>query len=281
VARIQVEGFRPSVILNNQAALASLVPRDDADLARWLNRLLGLEQHKGIGKTHPGVNRLRRWIDHRVGTYPESQLKKEEVVEAAKQWLPAYFEDNIPVFDRVRHPVKGTPEDPFDEGEETVEDDQEKAKAFDVLMSEKPSRRAKGLAMLERLDTPDLQEWCLLVLEDEATSVRVAALNILNRCEDVATDTIEPFADSEDKQTRVAAISVMVRHAGEVKGDWFRAGLTDPEVHVRLAIARQLCDLDPFTHKDLFNLALSDSNPKVVEFAEKLTKGKGYKALVW
>ena len=62
----------PAVILNNQAVLASLVPRNDADLARWLNRLLGLEQHKGIGKTHPGVNRLRRWVDHRVGTYPES-----------------------------------------------------------------------------------------------------------------------------------------------------------------------------------------------------------------
>ena len=279
---VTVEGkVPPAVILNNKAVLDTLVPRDDADLARWLNRLLGLQQHKGIGKTHPGVNRLRRWLDHRVGTYPESQLKKEEVLEAAKQWLPEYFKDNVPVFDRVRRPGKGTPVDPFDEGEETPEDDQETARAYEVFMSEKPNRRARGLAMLEKLGTPDLQEWCLMMLEDEAAPVRVAALNILNRCGDTAVEMIAPLAEAEDKQVRAAAVSVLSRHSGEGCHAWFRAGLTDPEAHVRLTVARQLGDLEPSSSEDLFLLALSDSNPKIVEMAEKLTAGKALKSQIW
>jgi hypothetical protein len=71
---------------------------------------------------------------------------------------------------------------PHDEVEEDDGDDGSavESEALICLASDKPLRRVRGLRLLASIEAPtDLAEWCLLLVDDEAIDVSVAALETL------------------------------------------------------------------------------------------------------
>jgi hypothetical protein len=137
------------------------------------------------------------------------------------------------------------------------------------------------LSLLADVETPDLFEWCILLLEDEANEVRLAALETMKQCDDIDLGLIAPLAESKIQSIRAAAISILaLRTAGEASG-WYWRGMCDPSTHVRLGTARLLQNLDPNQHRDLFETALYDPEPRIAAIAEELTAGKGFVRLKW
>ena len=43
------------------------LPTDPEGLARWVNKILHVKRHKGVGRQHPGIHRLSRWVNNRLG----------------------------------------------------------------------------------------------------------------------------------------------------------------------------------------------------------------------
>ena len=103
----------------------------------------------------------------------------------------------------------------------------------------------------------------------------------MRRCEDVESDVLAPFAESDEKAVRAAAIEVLGLRGGDEAHQWFWRGLTDPEPHVRLSAVKFLDRLDPQEHREIFETALYDPHPQVAQVARKLTEGMGYRKLVW
>jgi len=210
---------------------------------------------------------------------PNRHIHQRELAELAQRWLPEFFQDaqidpdTLAIrgkHDQVRVKAELPPPDPRE------------AEALDCLDDKPPRRRARGLALLAQISDPDLFDWCAMYLEDPSDKVRIAALQtIAHDCQDANVDLLEPFAASSDKHVRAAAISGLCRHCGASAARWFRRGLKDPCSMVRLATARQLTHLDPTRHHRIFELALTDPNPKIVEAADHLTAHKGYAPIRW
>ena len=59
--------------------------------ADWLNGVLGIKAHRGIGRGDPGLIRLARWIRNRRESQPRSRLRDGEILERAAGWLPQWF----------------------------------------------------------------------------------------------------------------------------------------------------------------------------------------------
>ena len=258
------------------------VPSTSDELAPWINTILGVKPHKGVGKGHPGIIRLAGWIEERLKADPQTQISERELLGTALQFLPEYFEGVQIDFEHLRtlpraHP--GTIATATDEPADTPPDERAE-EALDCLVSPKPKRRIRGLDLLAELQDPDLFDWCALYLEDESISVRVQALKIMQRCDDIDPELIAPLADVEEKTIRAAAIETLALCVG-VAPQWYWRGLTDPSPHVRLTVARQLQHLDPTTHKDIFETARFDPHADVARIAEKLIQGKGFEKRVW
>jgi hypothetical protein len=248
-------------------------PSAPEDLAAWINDVLGLKPYKGVDKRHPGLDRLSRWVVNRMTSQPNSKIRPKQLLGMARRWLPEFFESvqiDLETM-RARRSVATIevevelPPEPADPRED---------QALDCLVSDKPARRARGLALLAELADPDLFDWCVMFLGDEA-EVKIAALHTMLSCDEVEAGVILPFASSEDKGIRAAATAALARHGGEGAADWFVQGLKDPEPCVRVETARQLDVLDPAEHKDVFELALCDPNPEIRRRADKLAVGKG------
>jgi len=62
------------------------------ELATWANATLGLRRHSGVPANHPGVDRLWRWLSHRITYQAERRTREAELLKKAAQWLPDYFE---------------------------------------------------------------------------------------------------------------------------------------------------------------------------------------------
>ena len=152
--------------------------------------------------------------------------------------------------------------------------------AVACLMSEAPKRRVRGLSLIAETDDPDLFEWCAMFLRDPSTAVRVAALDTMRGCDAGDPEVIVPHTESENKRVRAAAFAAITRHARRDTPHWFEYGLKDPEPCVRIETARQLVRLDTAEHRDLFEIALYDTNPAVSRIAHKLTQGKGFSEFV-
>jgi len=193
----------------------------------------------------------------------------------ARQWLPELFRDVEidPERLKVRRRAAAIevqitpPAEPADPRED---------QALALLEDDRPRRRVRGLALLEKIGDADLADWCAVFLADDAPAVRVAALRALRRCDDADGDLIVPLARSDDKRVRAAAVAALARHGGREAARWFERGLKDPSACVRLETAAVLEHLDPTEHRRVFELALYDPNPQVAYLAEKLTAGKGY-----
>ena len=142
-------------------------------------------------------------------------------------------------------------------------------------------RRVRGLSLLAEIEEPDLFDWCAMLLDDEAVSVRLAALRTMLLCEDGDPEVIAPLAGSGERRVRAAAIAALARHSGEDAGRWVARGLKDPCPCVRVAASMELARVDPTGHHGLFELALYDHNREVARRARRRVRGKGFAKVRW
>ena len=277
---IAIDGTVPITVLRSHPA-EGLVPTSPEELNLWVCRLLKIPKWKGPGQSHPGIERLSRWVVNRLNSEPNRQVQQSELVELAQRWLSEYFHgvvidpDTLAVCQRGGevHVKAAAFELPPDSRED---------EALDCLAEEAPSRRARGLTLLAELGDPDLFDWCAMYLGDTSQQVQLAALQtIAHHCEDAHAELLEPFAASGDKRLRAAAIAGLCRHAGAEAPRWFERGLKDICACVRLETATMLDRLDPTAHQPIFELALTDPNPKLVDAAKQLTAHKGYAPIRW
>ena len=263
-------------------------------LARWINRLLGLKPHKGVSRKHPGLLRLSRWIQNRTAQNPNGEISKAEIAEVAARWLPDFFagvvvDPTLMRSLRFRGSAAGDLSTLVPHHEATdVEVDADpggeiETEALACLASHKPRRRVRGLRLLASIEAPaDLVEWCLLLVDDDEVEVSVAALEMLaSHCVDVNPFLVEDLAADQDRRLRAAALEVLSVHDEDGAHRWLWAGLTDPEVHVRMRLVRHLDRLDPGQHPDVFHTALTDPNPEIVKLARRRSEGRGVGVPSW
>jgi len=250
-------------------------PSSPQDLAAWINDILRLKPYKGVNKRHPGLDRLSRWVVNRMTSQPNSKIRPKQLLGIARRWLPEFFEGvriDLETM-RARREVATIevevelPPEPADPRED---------QALDCLVSDRPARRARGLALLAEIADPDLFDWCLMFLGDDSTDVTVAALHTMLACEEADPEVIAPFAESQDRRIRGAATAALAKHGGDDAPRWFVRGLKDPEPCVRVETAALLSKIEPAEHKEIFELALYDPNPEVRRRARRLTAGKGF-----
>jgi len=90
------------------------------------------------------------------------------------------------------------------------------------------------------------------------------------QCHDANLAVIEPFVASKDRRIRAAAISALAERGGVDAPSWIKRGLSDPEVHVRVATVPFLSQLDPRQHRSLVEFATHDPNPDIAARARKI-----------
>jgi len=275
---IAISACVPVTVLRSHPSMEA--PSSPEELAAWMNQVLRLKSYKGVGRRHPGIERLSRWVANRQASQPRAEIHPSELLQLARQWLPEFFErieidpENLRVHRKVR-----TIEVEIETA--LAEVDVREDEALDYLMASTPRRRIRGLKLLAEIEEPDLFDWCVMFLDDESVDVRIAALHTMFRCDEGDPEVFVPLAESEDKRVRAAAFAALVRHSGEHALHWFEWGLKDPYACVRLETAALLSQLDPVEHRAIFELALYDPNPQVARLAEKLTAGKGYGKAKW
>ena len=278
---ISINGAIPASSLRSHYGLG--IPESAEEIARWINAVLGVKTHKGVSARHEGVLRLARWIDNRLATHPHARIGEKELLARAAQWLPDRFAgveidfEHLRIWPKVAREAEAlqaglTSAAPVDHREE---------EAIACLESDKPQRQVRGLQLLADLADPDLFEWCVLLLGEDHPQSAVGVLKVMRRCEDIQPEVLAPYAASEHKAVRGAAIEVLVLRGGEEAPKWFWRGLTDPVPHVRLSAAKFLDRLDPRTHRDSFEAALYDLHPQVAQTARKLTQHMGFEPLAW
>jgi len=270
---IAVKGKVPVSVLRSFPDVVD-TPVAPTELANWVNRLLGLKRHKGVGPRHPGIERLSEWVRNRLASRARKTIKPRELVYMARRWVPEFFEGYVidaDHFKAFRHVKTIEVETAIDE----VVPDQE-LEALECMESPKVKRRIRGLKLLSEIEDPDLFEWCSMYLDDDSVEMRIAALHTMLQCSAIESETILHLADSEDQRIRAAAIAVLAKHGDEDREHWCRIGLTDPSACVRVETAQILPEFDPTKYKAIFNVALHDPNPEIARRAERLTRGKGY-----
>ena len=271
---LAIRGRVPPTVIRSHFTLELL--NSPEQIARWVNQRLGRKSYEGISPRHPGIDRLSRWMDNRTTSGTGSTIRPDELSQKLQQWLPDFFQG-----------VEITPEDlrfdcfPEPAEIETVPPsesvDSREENALDDLGATKPQRRIRGLKRLARLENEDLYDWCTLpLLSDESLEVRIAALQTIAHCDEGDPEVILPFAQSQDKRVRGAAIAALAKHSVADAPRWFERGLKDREACVRLETAAVLSTLDATEHRRIFELALYDPNPEVKRLAQKVTSKKGY-----
>ena len=277
---IAIAGTVPATALRSHGA-DGVTPVSPDELHRWICRLLHIKLWNGPGRDHPGIDRLSRWVSDRRKTEPDRPVREGELIELAQRWLPQFFTSAdlnpntlaCPPRCESAPDVPDAPDLPVDPREE---------EALACLTSLRPSDRIRSLTLLAQIEDPDLFDWCVMFLEDDANEARVAALQtIKDHCEDADTAVLEPFVVAENIHIRAAAIAALCRHGGADAARWFERGLKDPSPHVRLQVTALLDRLDPMSHHRVFELALVDPNPQVAQRAGQLTAHKHYAPMRW
>jgi hypothetical protein len=277
---IAVDGPVPVTVLRSHPAIGVDVPTTPDYLAKWVNAVLGLKPHKGVGAHHPGIDRLSRWICNRLQSAPRARVKPRQALEMARRYLPEFFEgfeldpDRAVAYRRVGSIAVRA-------DEHTPEPDPREDEALECLGSEKARRRARGLRLLVTLRDPDLFDWGAMFLDDPSVDVRVAALGAMAKSETGEPEPLLPLASDANKRVRAGALTALAAHDPRSRTRWLERALKDPAPCVRLAAVRQLDRVEPEDHHDVFELALTDPNPDVARAARKLTAGKGYARMKW
>ena len=65
-----------------------------AELAAWVNGQLRLTGPHRVTGEHPGIQRLWRWMKHRVRFQPERRTSEGELARRAARYLPRLFDTN-------------------------------------------------------------------------------------------------------------------------------------------------------------------------------------------
>ncbi len=275
---VAISGRVPVTVLRSHPGVEG--PTTPEELAAWVNRMLGVKPYKGVGRRHPGIERLSHWVANRLASQPRSKISPSQLLQLARQWLPEFFKEVEidPKNLRVHRKVK-TIEVEVDTAMAVADEREEEA--LDCLAASSPKRRIRGLKLLAKIKDPDLFDWCVMCLDDESMDVRLAALHTMLRCDEGDPEAIVPLAESEDKHIRAAAIAALAKHSGENAPHWFECGLKDSNPCVRVETSALLSKLDPTKHQSIFELALYDPNPQIRRRAEKLIAGKGYSKVRW
>ena len=257
-------------------------PASSEELADWVNRLLGLKPWKGVGRKHPGIDRLSTWVVNRFADRPDSYVKPTELLDKARQWLPEFF-DGVVIDPRHLCVLRRTKAIETKIDWKFPDSDPLEDEAIGQLESPKVKDRIRGLETLADLDVDDIFDWCVMFLDDESVTVRETALGLMLRCDTDLVDlsVVEPLATSPNKRIRASAIAVLAWHGGEMAPEWFERGLKDPSACVRVKTVALLEHLDPEVHHTIFECALYDPNPHVARTAEKLATGHGYAKAKW
>ena len=248
-----------------------------AALAGWVNRQLGLYSHNGVSRNHWGIVRLAHWMDNRMRSGTGRRIDGQEFFTKGRQWLPVFFGkmpfnpevlpmqhlQNDTIVVRVLYP------DTQEESFQPTKVDEDSIKAIIDISDQNPKRRIRGLQFLEKSETEELFDWCVLHLEDESVDVVCNALRIMQRCDDGYVAPLLPYARSKDKRIRAGALAALAKHASDDPERWFERGLKDPAACVRMEVARLLPLLDRIEHQDLFDIARHDPNPAVKRSAKK------------
>jgi hypothetical protein len=276
---IAIQGAVPVTMLRSWPSAADTAT-SPAELAAWINGILRTKPHKGVSPKDKGVQRLSRWVVNRLAQQPNHRIKPKEILDVARQWLPEFFSD-VEIDPESLHARRRPEIIKVQVDVAELKGDAREEEALGLLESQKARQRIRGLRLLAELEDVDLFEWCAMLLDDVAVEVQVAALKTMIDCEDADPDVVAPFAEHKDKRIRAVAIAALARHSGDTAPEWYRRGLTDPYPNVRMETVSLLPLLDPTEHKDLFELALYDPNPRVQQRAERMTQGKGYAKAKW
>jgi hypothetical protein len=256
------------------------VPTTPGELAKWVNHVLGLKPYKGVGRGRQGVIRLTEWVAKRLADRPRSALRHKEILYHARQWLPEFF-DGVEVDPKRLTSYRKVEQIDLEVHEPMGRADDLADEALGLLNDPRPGKRAQGLRLLAEVEPEDLFDWCAMFVKDDAPSVRLAALELMLTCREGDPSAIRPYARSQDKRIRAAALAALVKHDDERPERWIERGLKDPAACVRVGMAKVLRTFDPGEHRQVFELALYDPNPEVARLARKLTEHKGYGKPRW
>ena len=278
---ISIRGHVPPEAIRSHST-ASHIPETPRELARWINGVLDVKDHLGVSPRDAGIGRLAEWIGSRLERNPREHISGREILARAREWMPDCFAGfevdlrNVRTWRRTQRVPWDGQSDEADEAE-----DERVGEALDCLDAPKAQRRMRGLRLLSDMEHPDLFEWCAMMLEDPQIEVRIAACKAMRQCPEIEVEVVEHHGHSEDKRLRAAAVEVMAMRGGERAVDWFWRGLTDPENHVRLSVAKHLERISPREHRDLFEAVLHDPHPHIAEVARRLTRGSGFGLPDW
>ncbi|MCE2397225.1 hypothetical protein J4G02_22200 [Candidatus Poribacteria bacterium] len=270
---LAIRGRVPPTVIRSHFTLELL--NSPEQIAKWVNQRLGRKSYEGISPRHPGIDRLARWVENRTNSGTGSTIRPDELSKKLQQWLPDFFQGVKITPDDLRFDCFPEPAEFETEPPSELIDSREE-NALDDLAAAKPQRRIRGLKRLARLGNEDLYDWCTLLFSDESLDVRIVALQTIAHCDEGDPEVILPFAESQNKRVRAAAIAALAKHSVEDAHRWFERGLKDREACVRLETAAVLPTLDVTDHREIFELALYDPNPEIKRLAEKLTMRKGY-----
>jgi hypothetical protein len=266
---LAIDAPLPISVLRSQPF--SGAPSEPDEIAKWVCDILGLKPHKGPTRSHEGVKRLSRWVNRRMTA--NAKVKPSELIRMARQWLPEFFDSFEVDSDSLKaYRQSGAIDAVVNVGD--IEPDSKEDDLIAELAAPSANRRILALTRLADRGVADLFDWCMLVLEDESHEVRLAALEMMLRCQDATPEAVFPLTEDPDVRIRGAAIAVQAKHGGGDRPRWFERGLKDPAPCVRLAAVKLLGDIDVRDHASMFELALHDSNPDVARFARKIVKAK-------
>ena len=79
----------PAAVYRYQRRVLALATPQE--LARWVNEQAGLDRHVGVSPKHPGIQRLARWLEHRVTFHDHRRSDADELQEKAQRWLPEFL----------------------------------------------------------------------------------------------------------------------------------------------------------------------------------------------
>jgi isopropylmalate/homocitrate/citramalate synthase len=81
----------PNVVISDKTGIAGV--------AYWINARLGLEGERKVDKRHPGLAKMKKWIDEQYEAGRTTALSHEELEKQARKHLPGYF---ISEFDKLK-----------------------------------------------------------------------------------------------------------------------------------------------------------------------------------
>lgn len=83
--------FNTEKLLKRKVDVAVTDKSGTAGIAQWINLNLRLEPSKKVTKEHPGVTKIKEWVDSEYSKGRTTAISNQEMLEKTKQWLPETF----------------------------------------------------------------------------------------------------------------------------------------------------------------------------------------------